>query len=85
MSARQVEIMAFPAGFGRGALLDIIAIVPAFFTSPALLLAAIAGTGALLGGVVVWARQRQRRATRDAERAREVTASREGSATDDRG
>lgn len=29
------------------------------FSSPALLLATIAGTGALLGSVVVWARQRR--------------------------
>jgi hypothetical protein len=32
--------------------------------TPALLLAAIAGTGALLGAVLVWARNRQRRITR---------------------
>jgi len=36
--------------------------------TPALLLAAIAGTGALLGAVTVWARNRQRRITRQ-ERA----------------
>jgi hypothetical protein len=36
--------------------------------TPARLLAAIAGTGALLGGVIFWARNRQRRITRQ-ERA----------------
>ena len=37
---------------------------PAFISSPSLLLATIAGTGALLGAVIVWARNRQRRITR---------------------
>jgi hypothetical protein len=35
----------------------------AFITTPALLVAAIAGTGALLGGAIIWARNRQRKAT----------------------
>jgi hypothetical protein len=42
--------------------------IPAFITSPALLIAAIAGTGALMGGVIVWARNRQRRAAQAARR-----------------
>ncbi|MGH2618264.1 MAG: hypothetical protein ACRDJC_23795 [Thermomicrobiales bacterium] len=42
----------------------------AFITAPALLLTAIMGTGMLLGGVIVWARNRQRRATHAAASAR---------------
>jgi hypothetical protein len=44
----------------------------AFITTPALLIAAIAGTGALLGGVIVWARSRQKRSILAAARARVV-------------
>jgi hypothetical protein len=52
--------------------------IPAFITSPALLLAAIAGTGAMLGAAIVWARERQRRSA-IAARERRSTASRDGS------
>ncbi len=37
-----------------------VAMIPAII-APALLLAVIAGTGALLGAVIIWARNRQRR------------------------
>jgi uncharacterized iron-regulated membrane protein len=40
----------------------------AFITTPALLLAAIAGTGGLLGGAIVWARNRQRQRRQAARR-----------------
>jgi hypothetical protein len=42
--------------------------IPAII-APALLLAAIAGTGALLGVVLLWARSRQRRLTAARDRA----------------
>jgi hypothetical protein len=37
--------------------------MPLALLAPALLLASIAGTAALLGAAIVWARNRQRRAT----------------------
>ncbi len=42
--------------------------IPAFVTAPALLVAVVAGTGALMGGIIVWARNRQRRAAQAASR-----------------
>ncbi len=48
--------------------------IPAI-VAPALLLAAIAGTGALLGAVIIWARNRQRRLTAAAARDRALSQS----------
>ncbi len=44
----------------------------AFIAAPALLIATIAGAGAAMGGVIVWARLRQRRRSRAARSTREL-------------
>jgi hypothetical protein len=56
-----------------------VAMIPAII-APALLLTAIAGTGALLGAVIIWARNRQRRLT--AARDRAIAQSRQPSEPD---